>query len=198
MFALRTEVAGSITYHKHWFILLRDSWVRIFLMLATIATAIASPFFINAWGSVVMVCAVIFIAIFAYWYVWDYGDWSNDLYLVTPEKIIDVYRVPFGKEERKDAPLVNIQTIEYTRNGIIGTLFNFGNVRVSMGGSIIFDFTDVYDPPGVQNDIARRLTQAIKKKADADALAERTQMLSFIADYHSVAEELRKIDPKKP
>ena len=55
-------------------------------------------------------------------------DWHNDIYLITPDQVVDVNKKPLGHEERQAAPLKNILGIEYKRLGIIGLLLNFGTV----------------------------------------------------------------------
>lgn len=41
LFPLRQEDGGTVTYHKHWFVLLRDTFPQIGGMLLVLATLIA-------------------------------------------------------------------------------------------------------------------------------------------------------------
>jgi hypothetical protein len=63
-----------------------------------------------------------------------FWDWTNDIYMVTHEQVIDVDRTPFGKETRTVAPLDNILSTGYSRIGIMANLFNFGDVQIDVGG----------------------------------------------------------------
>ena len=42
------------------------------------------------------------------WWVYQYLDWRNDIFQVTPDQILDIDKKPFGSEERRAAPLENI------------------------------------------------------------------------------------------
>ena len=69
------------------------------------------------------------------WMIYQIIDWSNDVFQVTADQIIDLDRTPFGTEERRSAQLENILATEYRREGIIGHLFNFGSVYITVGGT---------------------------------------------------------------
>ena len=122
---------------------------------------------------------------------YQYLDWKNDIYQVTAEQIIDVSRKPFGTEDRKAAPLENILSTEYKRTGIIGMLFNFGTVFIMVGGAK-FDFSDVADPPSVQQDIIRRQQGRQQKKRDTESFAERERMSEWLAMYHRTMDEVNR------
>ena len=61
-------------------------------------------------------------------------DWSNDRFEVTNDQIIDIDRKPFGSETRNAAPLEGILGTFYERKGILGNIFNFGTVYITVGG----------------------------------------------------------------
>jgi hypothetical protein len=115
---------------------------------------------------------------------------------VTPEQIIDVYKVPFGKEDRKAAPLENILSLNFVRSGIIQSIFNYGTVNIQVGGAT-FDFVDVMDPPSVQQDIVRRKAARDQKKRENETAGERERMAEWLAMYHKTLEELER-EKKKP
>jgi hypothetical protein len=64
----------------------------------------------------------------------------------------------------QSAQLENILGTEYQRIGILGEIFNYGTVYITVGGTQLA-FEDVIDPASVQSDInRRRLAQAARKK----------------------------------
>ena len=67
------------------------------------------------------------------WWLYNYLDWHNDIYLITNEQVVDVNRKPLGKEERRAALIRNILSVEYKRMGVIGLLLNFGTVFIRVG-----------------------------------------------------------------
>lgn len=190
-FALRQESGGTVTYHKHWVVLLRDTFPQIGAMLLLVAALIAYPVLLGpmpAWLIFILFTALMGLAL---WWFYGYEDWKNDIYQVTPDQIIDVYKKPFGVEDRKAAPLDGILSSEYRRNGIIEILFNYGTVYISVGGSH-FDFEDVADPPTVQQDIVRRLQVRLQKKKEADVAGERERMAEWLAYYHKTMQEIEE------
>jgi hypothetical protein len=190
-FALRKEDGGTVTYHKHWFVLIRDTLPQIGGMLLTIAALIAYPFLLGpmpAWLIFILFTTLMGLAL---WWFYGYEDWKNDLYQVTPEQIIDVYKKPFGMEDRKAAPLDGILSTEYKRNGIIEILLNFGTVYIMVGGAH-FDFEDVADPPTVQQDIVRRLQVRLQKKKESEVAGERERMAEWLAYYYKTLKEIEE------
>lgn len=190
-FALRKEDGGTVTYHKHWFVLIRDTFPQSGAILLIVAALIAYPLLfeqVQAWLIFILFTALMGLAL---WWYYGYEDWKNDIYQVTPDQIIDVYKKPFGVEDRKAAPLDGILSTEYKRNGIIEILLNYGTVYIEVGGAH-FDFEDVADPPTIQQDIVRRLQVKLVKKEQADSAAERERMAEWLAYYHNTIQEIDK------
>jgi hypothetical protein len=123
-------------------------------------------------------------------------DWSNDQYQVTPEQIVDLDKKPFGTQSRNAAQLENILGTEYQRIGILGEIFNYGTVYITVGGSKLA-FENVIDPASVQSDIDRRREARQAKQAAAKVAAERERMAEWLATYHLNAEQLRREEEKK-
>jgi hypothetical protein len=122
---------------------------------------------------------------------------------VTHDQIFDIDRTPFGKVQKRAAQIENILSTSYTREGVIANIFNYGTVKITVGGSQ-FDFQDVADPAGVQADInRRRVSRLVKKNEDAGS-ADRDRFATWIAAYHENADSFRapiivpKEEEKKP
>jgi hypothetical protein len=203
LFSLRLEDGDTITYRKHGFVLLQQIWLPTLILailfswwLIRIIYLIAHPeeVLISVLNgrlvvdSLVMALPVISIP-FHIWWIYQYVDWTNDIFKVTPDQIIDIDKTPFGSEERRAAALENILSTEYQRIGLLGNIFNFGTVYISVGGAKL-DFQDVFDPATVQSDIDRRRMARAAAKAAALAAAERERMAEWIAAYHLSAEQL--------
>ena len=147
---------------------------------------------VDAWaGALVILMFALFL-----WFIYRVMDWSNDKFIVNAEQIIDVDRKPFGSESRNAAQLENILGTEYQRIGILGNIFNFGTVYITVGGSKLA-FEDVMDPASVQSDIDRRRMARTEKKKQAEIAAERERMADWLATYHNNAEALRREEEKK-
>jgi hypothetical protein len=209
---LRYEKGDAVIYRKHWFVLFEQAWIPILSSLGVIGLflyrlfeLVLSPdtfisftpqFRIDPWAGALLIA---FIPLFA-WVVYEVADWSNDKFEVTNEQIIDLDKKPFGTESRNAAQLENILGTEYRRIGILGELFNYGTVYITVGGSKLA-FEDVMDPATVQSDINRRRAARLEKKNQAAVTAERERMAEWLATYHHSAQEFfdeEKKNNRKP
>ena len=195
LFKVRIERAGTITYRKHIFVLFQQTWQLVILVLLllidlvhspkpiiSVAPGLASELLFAVW-------AVLFFS-FILWWIYQYIDWSNDIFQVTPDQILDIDRKPFGTEERRAAPLENILSTESQREGFLEYLLNYGTVYINVGGATELRFSDVADPATVQQDIDNRRLARINAKAEVQAKAERERLADWFATYHSVNEEM--------
>jgi hypothetical protein len=200
-FKLRIEDSGTITYRKHWFVLWQQIWQPTVLILligiGLIVHILTRGFKLD---TVVLSLPVVLLPLMIWW-AYQYMDWRNDIFQVTPDQILDIDKKPFGSEERRAAPLENILSTESSRVGLTGYLLNFGTVYITVGGAHL-DFEDVLDPTSVQADIDRRREARIKQKRDAEASAERERMSDWLVAYHENESELQQqkspSEEKKP
>lgn len=203
LFKLRVEDGGKVIYHKHWYILLQQMGrpLLFFLGLVILAIIRIGSLYKNPIEAVfervesggfrpdtILVTIPLIMLPFIGWMVWEYIDWKNDIFLVTPDEIVDLDKTPLGTEERRSAQIENILSTEYKREGLTGYLLNFGTVYISVGGSKL-EFQDVLDPAGVQADINRRRMVRLAKKNEDSANVERERMAVWLAAYHQNLKE---------
>jgi hypothetical protein len=110
-------MGGAITYRKHWIILLKKVFLSLVGMLLSIAFIIAlvtrNITGIN-YGMAITLASFLMFSCFLIM-TYQYVDWRNDIFQLTPNQVIDLDRKPFGRESRRAAPLENILSIEYER-----------------------------------------------------------------------------------
>jgi uncharacterized membrane protein YdbT with pleckstrin-like domain len=194
---LRThwEVDNIVTYRKHLFILA----ARSILPIGTFLLVVFLLAFWLAKGGVLTIGVVLLVllvfGIIFIWWSYNYVEWANDLYIITTEQIVDIYRKPLGMENRQAAPLENILSVSYERKGVFAILFNYGTVLISVG-EIHLDFLNVFNPTAVQQEIVRRMNARVAKKKEADTMAERERMAEWLAAYHQVNTELGGMENK--
>ncbi len=205
---LRYETGENVTYRKHWFVLMKQAWMPLLAILIILVLFLRRLFqlafipdrFISFQGgiSVDAWAGALFLAFFPFigWLIYETIDWSNDKFEVTSDQIIDLDKKPFGTQSRSAAQLENILGTEYRRIGILGELFNYGTVYITVGGTKLA-FEDVMDPATVQSDIDRRRTARITKKTEATVSAERERMAEWLVTYHRSAEEFKKEEDNK-
>ncbi len=74
-----------------------------------------------------------------YWSVRGYFTWyryHNDLWAVTNQRIVDSIRRHWFHHRMSSADLVDVEDINVVREGILPTMFNFGDVRCQTAGEV--------------------------------------------------------------
>ena len=201
-FEMRREVNGVITYRKHFYILFRMTLVPAGCTLAAILATIVLYAWrveglISLWtpGMILLVGVGLTILAFLWWF-YRFIDWSNDIYRLTPEKLIDSERKPLGDEITKSAPLENIIGLDYERLGFLGVVLNFGNVVINIGTENKFIFYGIHNPARAQRDIFNYMFERRRRKLKSDTIQEQERVSNYIAAYHRQVEDMRQ--PKEP
>ena len=194
IFKTRLEENGTITYRKHWLVLLRSTWLPGLLGLMLLAMLFYQVVYVPMSGSEGFVApvnlnslvggmAAIFLGVLGWW-LYNYMDWRNDIYQVTQDQVLDIKKRPLGREEHQVAPLDNILSTEYKRIGLFQVVFNYGNVYITVGGSELV-FENVADPATVQKDIDMVRLALVARKTESENKAERDRMADWFAVYHN-------------
>ncbi len=192
---VRYEKDGVITYRKHWFLLLQKIWMPL-LVLGFLT--VISGFYLYQWATtgepLLGPFAAFVLGGLCYWavFIWlgyQYLDWSNDIYRLTPDQILDIERKPLGEENKKSAPLNSILSIEHERENILQNLLNFGYVTINVGETR-FIFRGVYNPDQVHQDISDYREALNRRKRDAEAKRERDRMVQWFVAYYEETGEL--------
>jgi hypothetical protein len=192
---VRYEQDGVITYRKHWYLLVRRGWIPnlfflfLILVIGFFAWATATDRF--AATNLVYVALPIFLCFLIdfLWMTYVYLDWSNDIYRLTPEQILDIERKPLGQESKKSAPLESILSIEHERENLLGILLNFGPVIINVGETK-FIFHGVYNPDLVHQDIADYREALLRKKHEKEFEQKRQDMVDWLITYHDETERM--------
>lgn len=182
----RYEIGGVTTYRKHWFVLLGKELLPLFILVGGLILLIA----VFTWNFTVLPYNLsIFLGVLLtlsafFWLAYNYADWRNDIYSLTPDQVIDVDRKPLGRESRRAAPLEKILAVEYERRGIIPMLLNFGTVYIRVSTEVL-TFDNVYQPSKVQEDIFRRMQAAAAAARERDIDEERERVARWFSVYHN-------------
>ncbi len=198
-FAWRIDEEGTITYRKHYIVLLFMTAAQLagFALMFLIAYLIVSFFKLSP-GQVAPFFIVFFLIDLA-WFIWDVEDWRNDIFQVTDRMVIDIDRRPFGfGQSQKQAPLERIQNVNAYTPGLLHTLFNYGNVDIETAGDAInIEFDDVPYPSVIMSDIFARLDE-LEEKAFKRRSAARHKEYAVMLDVYQQAREQDLISSRTP
>jgi CRP-like cAMP-binding protein len=187
---MRFTEGGFITYHKHWFVLLKAivvPSVLLLLLVGLIGARLGGIFdFVNL--STALTCNTLLMAGVFVWWVYKYMDWVNDIYQISPTHIIDIYKKPLARELRKLAPLENILGTEVKRRGIFGLMLNYGDVIANVGTSE-FTFEGVLSPNRIQQDIARAQEAFVEGRRQGERDERREELAEWFSVYHEATEQ---------
>lgn len=190
----RVEQANTITYRKHFFVLLDTIKYPFGIMigLSILYLLIVSPS--------LRLLDTGFFLVNLIWLIWQMEDWRNDTYQLTDDFVIDVDRSPFGfSEKRKQATLSNIQNVRADRPNLLATLFNYGNVHIeTAGASSDIMFENVSDPNQVQSDIFKRREQYQQKQRVQEGEHRRKEYAVLLDVYQQAVEQERIPSRTKP
>jgi hypothetical protein len=181
LFKTRTVRGDTIIYHKHWFSLLSSLALPA---VFAVAVLVGVPFVFGGFPSSGFGWLLSFAAFVAplTFIAYRVLDWQNDVYLVTPDTLIDSDKKPLGSEVTRSAPLANVLSLENHKSSLIGILLNFGVVRIKVGDTSL-DFENVANPAQVQQDIFARM-EALKAKLErTQADDERKRMTEWLRVY---------------
>ena len=180
----RYEENGVITYRKHWFLLFRRIWVVLLGLFALLLWLGLSLFKIVTFLSPVDTLLLMAVFFFASSPWWGYHliDWRNDIFQVTDKNIIDVDKKPFGREEKRSAPLENILNTGVEQN-LLQRIFNYGDVVINVGNTK-FIFDGVFNPSAVQREVFERFNNRRLQLEQERADQERNRIVNWLDIYH--------------
>lgn len=187
----REQQGDAIIWRKHWIILLRRSLRPWLLLLLTLASAIVLAFSLPPLSPPAVVLLVLVVAILGLvsvgWLLWEYEDWHNDVYILTPTAIVDEERRPLAlRTEVKQASLDQIQDVTYEITNPLMMLLNVGTVIIQTAGSLgRLDFTHVRRPAEVQAEIFRY----IQRMAEARQARESARISDEVLDLLRIYQE---------
>ena len=182
---VRFEEKGVITYRKHWAVLARATFAPaclILLIVGLLGARLGGLIQVLPLTSALLAAGSVLLPL-VLWWLYQYADWANDIYQVTPDQIVDIHKKPLASEVRKVAPLENILGTEVDRKGLVGLVLNYGDVIANVG-TTQFAFQGVYDPSGVQQDIARALEAFLERKKRGERDRRRQEMVEWLGAYH--------------
>ena len=205
---------GQVIWRKHWINLLQRTGFQFLLFLLSIylvmAFALAS-FTVSLGAAAILLPPVAWIgfhgwlflvilflsALAALWFLYQYVDWRNDVYIVTDDEVIDVERelvmFPFFfwyNESRKQASLTKVQYVDLKIPNPLAMILNYGNVIVQTAGAEgTLDFLWVSNPRNVHAEILRRVAAFEERERERQYQERWADMPRWFETYRDVIDQ---------
>jgi uncharacterized membrane protein YqjE len=194
----RFQQGEVVTYRTHLLFLA----LKLFLpTLAQVAVLAFAAFSIQAnlrgetaFPSIptTLVLAFLLSLFAAAWALYHFSDWRNDIYQITPDRVLDKDHKPFQEESVVQAFISNILSMEIERENLFELLFNYGTVIINSGTDQKLTFDKIPNPTRAQQDIYNRLYQLRNNQEQAEMRKQVDQSALLLATYHLYEESRRR------
>ncbi|MFN8450803.1 MAG: cyclic nucleotide-binding domain-containing protein [Anaerolineae bacterium] len=183
---------GDLVYRKHSSVWLAHIFLPSLLILAAFALLLyglvaASGPLSGGVGLGMGMFALIIGLIWLYAADWD---WRNDLFIIGSETITLIRQRPLWlQNEVERIRIAQIDNVKSEMRGLINSLLNRGNVRISLIGSDLKDakvMDSIYDPQEVQAEISRRHASIKTERQQSDIDQQRQVIKEYLQSYHEI------------
>jgi hypothetical protein len=186
------ETTRQFTWRPHWLFLvlaLIEPFVVLGVGLLLIALGVGAGLLSPLWTFLACVGVILYWAARSAWKIEDY---RNDLYILTPDKVIDIEKKPFGPEDRREAGLSQINNVS-SQTTYVSNLLGYGDVVLNTaGGGGSFTFFKVPRPGDVVSLITEYNVRI--KRTDKDRTLNDT--LELLKYYHEA--QLQRDEINRP
>lgn len=155
------KLTDRVIWRKHPIRLLLLAWPPTLLIVAVLGLLVVLVLRNRALPPVpILVVAVVVLLPTLGWWLWQYANWSNDQYIVTNDRLIDVEKLPLGlRSKRTETTFDKVQNVSFLIPNLLATILNYGTVVIHTAGAQgQLDFFYVRRPSLVQAEIFRRLS----------------------------------------
>ncbi len=137
----------------------RRHWISIVPRMVADVLALIVPIVMVMWlasattglggngGKVVAVLALAWAVLLVIRGYFDWYRYQNDIWVVTNQRVVDSVKRNWFNHTMSSADLIDIQDISIERNGLLATMFKFGDVRCQTAGELPhFIFAGIANP----------------------------------------------------
>lgn len=174
------EQTAMITWRPHWLFLLRGLLgPLIWLSLGGLSLLLGANLLLPS-PLLLVLATLVVLVVFGLWAAWEWEDYRNDMYILTPEKVIDIEKKPFGPENRREAGLGAINNVS-SQTSYLSNLLGYGDVVLTTaGGGGAFTFSRVPR----SRDVVAKITEYNVRFKRADKNRSLNDMLGLLRHYH--------------
>ena len=189
---------SMIIWRKHWIVLLQQMkrWLIALIVLNVVLVIYwLVPGIQVLPPGVHLLVGLVLLLICLGGLVWEWIDWSNDIYAITDTQIIDSEKLPFGlRETTITAPLDQVQDVRVEVPGFWNFIFDFGNVKIETAGKTAqMNFHSVRSPREVADTIFKRQSEYRARRAEMENTIRNRGFVDALVSYHRLVKEEERI-----
>ena len=185
----------SITWHKHPLFLLLVMLRPLSLLVLGIALIVF--LLIGKMNNLLLLGpGILLILAFIAQSAWEVEDHRNDLYILKPNEVVDIEKLPFGPEDQRTASLGNIVNVSF-ETSFWGKHLGYGNVLLETAGAKgKFTFDRVPKPKEVVR-LIRTYQIEFKQGERERVLNDALTLLRVYEEHHESHDERTKKELKE-
>lgn len=184
------EATGQYTWRPHW-LFLAQALIEPFTVLLVGAIVLLLGARLEVEVGLLGLAAVALAVYFVARTAWKVEDYRNDMYILTPDKVIDIEKKPFGPEDRREANLAQVNNIS-SQTTYVSNFLGYGDVVLSTaGGGGSFTFFKVPRPAEVVNLITEYNVRAQRASKDR-ALNDTLELLKYYHEAQLQRDEINR------
>lgn len=124
----------TFIWHPHWLFLLRALLEPVAALVLILGLVFAGTAYGVVSGGLTWGVVLVAVLLLGAWAAWRVEDYRNERYIVTPVRVTDIHKKPFGPERRNSAGLDSLQNVTY-RTTFISRLLGYGDVILETAGA---------------------------------------------------------------
>jgi hypothetical protein len=139
-FTLQQDEAVLLFARRHW--LYFYSQLALIVLAGVVATVAVVALILATFGFDGFLGKALAVALLVwavYWAIRAYFHWyryQNDIWAVTNQRLVDSIKRHWFHHQMASADLVDVEDIRVVREGVLHTMFNFGDVRCQTAGEV--------------------------------------------------------------
>ena len=175
---LKIDEKIIVVVRKYFLSLFKDIFITLFILTFSF---VSLYFIVQIKNNTVFLNTALvafwFCLVFAiFWGVRTFFIWTFDSLVVTNYRIFDITQTSIFNKNVTEINLRDIKSISFTKNGIIKTVFNFGDLKIETeNAETNLEINNIKDPFDIQqliNERKEKLIQDEGQKGKFDNLSE--------------------------
>lgn len=188
---------GDIIYRKHLSVWMGHVLSPSLMMIAGGVVFIIAFLGPDPLRGLEVLAGMFLVLVGAAWFYLSDWDWRNDMLIISDSTARLIHRRPLWLEDISEQVLLaRVDDVTVIRNGLLNTLLNRGDLRISLiGDDTPKEFNSVGSPEHVKNQVFERRAGLQLRQQEQELSQQRQEIARYLDVYH---ERMRAMYPNPP